>query len=343
MKRQRRKLLILLAVLLQIGAVAALALHKEWVLNSGRDLWVQTAPVDPRDIFRGDYVRLDYLFSRLRKDQIDPALRDRGLRKGEEVFLAMRIDESGVAEALRLQLEKPDFPYLSGRVNREWPYRGYHRQRDSGKPVKQERFSVPVQLRYGIERYYVEQGRGHELEAIRGRRDDFQRAMLVELAVPERGQALIRGYRWSNLGIKTEILQQPERDAQDEGASIRLRLRLRNEGDQGLQFLLKPQGCSFELVPAGLAPADADILLEDRDAYCAEQKPEAHRLQPDQTLDIDFDFNKPHWWATQAGKKVPLGRLNWNYRWRLVYREGPVPGLRGRIVSRAFHGRGNLD
>ena len=342
MNRRRRRMWILLAVLLQIGAVAAIAVQKEWVLYNGRSLWVQTAPIDPRDVFRGDYVRLDYLFSRLRSDQIDPELKQRGLRRGEAVYLAMRNDAGGVASADRLQLQRPDFPYLRGQVVAEWPYNGYHRQ-DAKSRGRFEPAAWPLRIRYGIEQYYVEQGRGLELEKMRGGRDDFQRAMLVELAVPDSGQALIRGYRWSNLGVRTEVLQRPERDAPDDQASIRLRLSLRNEGEQPLELKLRPDGCSFELRPTAQTPADADRMLIDREAFCAGRPVAVHRLEPGGELDIDFDFNQPQWRARVDGELKPLGKLPWNYQWRLVYRDPPPAGLRGRILSRAFHGGGNLD
>ena len=342
MNRRWRRRWVLLAVLLQIGAVAAIALHKEWVLHNGRSLWVQTAPIDPRDIFRGDYVSLNYLFTRLRSEQIDPALQQRGLRKGEAVYLAMRIDASGLASALRLQLQRPDFPYLRGWASAEWPYWGYHlrsrRNRDGFKPG-----DWPLRVRYGIEQYYVEQGRGLELEKIRGSRDDFQRSMLVELAVPDSGQALIRGYRWSDLAIRTKVLQQPEPEAPDDRASIQLRLSLRNEGKQPIELDLRPDGCSFELRPTAFAPADAERILVGREAFCSGRAPVRHRLTPGARLDIVFDFNQPQWRARVDGELKPLGRLPWNYQWRLVYRDPPPAGLHGRILSRAFHARGNLD
>ena len=336
-----KKPFILLAIALQIGAVAAIALHKEWGLRSGQSLVVQTAPIDPRDIFRGDYVRLDYLFSRLRADQIDPALRERGLRKGELVFLAMKTAPDGIAIARQLQLERPPFPYLPGRVQKEWPYRGYPdsspQQRARGKLE-----SWPLSVDYGIGRFYVEQGKGLEMEAIRGGRDDYQRPMLVELAVPESGQALIRGYRWADVSVHTEVLERPQRDAPDEQASARLRLSLRNETERPFELMLRPDGCSFDLVPAGQAPSDADGLL-DREAFCAGKPAAGQRVEPGESLDIDFDFNQPQWRVTLDGEQKPIGRLPWSYRWRLVYRESPPEGVRGRILSRAFHAGGTID
>ncbi len=337
-----KKPLILLAIAFQIGAVAAIALQKEWVLRSGQALVVQTAPIDPRDIFRGDYVRLDYLFSRLRADQIDPALRKGGLRKGERVYLAMSYGPDGIATAQRLQRQRPPFPYLPGQVKNEWPYSGYH----DAPPEQRARVKLenwPLRVDYGIGRFYVEQGKGLEMEAIRGGRDDYQRPMLVELAVPESGQALIRGYRWADVSLRTEVLERPQRDAPDDQASARLRLSLRNETGRPFELMLRPDGCSFDLVPAGQAPGDADSLLVERGPFCAGKQAAGQAVKPGKTLDIDFDFNQPQWLVMQDGTLKPIGRLTWNYRWRLVYREPPPEGVRGRILSRAFHAGGTID
>jgi uncharacterized membrane-anchored protein len=322
--------------------VAAIAVHKEWVLRTGRELLVQTAPVDPRDIFRGDFVRLSYPFTRLRASQLAPELRERGLRRGETVYLAMQADGKAPATARSLELQRPAFPYLPGRVIEEWPYPGYHQQ-SAGQRSRVNRDRWPLRIDYGIGRFFVEQGRGLEIERIRGARDDYQRAMLVRLAVPERGQALIRDYRWADLAIRTELLERPVQDAAADRASAKLRLSLRNDSDQTFTLALRADGCSFDLLPVAAAPEDAEALLLDRGAFCAVRQPDMRTIAPGQVLDIDFDFNQPQWRARQKGEPVPLGRLPSPYFWRLVYREPLPPGLDGRIISRAFHAGGSVD
>jgi len=329
-----RRWAVLLAVLLQIGAVAAIVVDKEWTLHRGRELVVQTAPIDPRDIFRGDYVRLDYLFSRIPAGRVDPALLHGGLRKGERLWLAMRPASGGVAVAARVQRQKPEFPYLRGRVVADWPMK---------KTPGDGQVTESLRLDFGIGRYYVEQGRGRVLEQIRGRRDDFQRAMRVRLAVAGNGEALIRDFDWADLSVRTSILSTPEADAPDERASAVIRLSLRNETDHPVTLGLRPDGCSFDLIPAGAFSGPVELMTEERSAFCVGREPVPYRLEPQGILDIDIDFNQPEWWATVDGELKPLGRLPWPYRWRLVYREPLPAGLRGRILSRAFHPGGQVD
>jgi len=337
-----RRLLILLAIGFQIAAVATIALRQEWVLKTGRELLVQTAPVDPRDIFRGDFVRLNYLFTRLRASQLDPPLRERGLRKGEAVYLAMQAAGNAPASARRLSLQRPAFPYLPGRVVEEWPYPGYHQQ-SAGQREKGQQHQRPLRVDFGIGRYFVEQGRGLEIERIRGGRGDFQRAMLLRLAVPERGQALIRDYSWADLAIRSEVLERPGRDAGSGRASVKLRLSLRNDSEQAFTLALKPDGCSFDLLPVPSAPEDAEELLADRSAFCATREPDMRRIAPGQVLDVDFDFDQPQWRVRWKGETVPPGRLPPQYAWRLVYRGPLPPAVDGRIVSPAFHAGGRID
>ena len=64
---------IALLVLVQIGALVAMIANKQWTLNTGTPVLLQTAPVDPRSLFMGDYARLAYSISQLPLDEIGRA------------------------------------------------------------------------------------------------------------------------------------------------------------------------------------------------------------------------------------------------------------------------------
>ena len=57
-----RKLLLALAViaLAQTGVLAAMVVDRTLLLKNGREITLPIVPVDPRDLFRGEYVRLGY-------------------------------------------------------------------------------------------------------------------------------------------------------------------------------------------------------------------------------------------------------------------------------------------
>lgn len=53
-------MLLLIGILLELVAVFGLFVPYEYLLSSGTEITLKTIPVDPRSIFRGDYVTLDY-------------------------------------------------------------------------------------------------------------------------------------------------------------------------------------------------------------------------------------------------------------------------------------------
>ena len=58
-----RKKLIIAAATLQVLVLAYMAGEREWVRQTGQNIFLRTAPIDPRDAMRGDYVRLNYAIS----------------------------------------------------------------------------------------------------------------------------------------------------------------------------------------------------------------------------------------------------------------------------------------
>jgi len=55
-----RKVRLALAILAlaQTGVLAAMVIDRVRLLTSGREITLPIVPVDPRDLFRGEYVRL---------------------------------------------------------------------------------------------------------------------------------------------------------------------------------------------------------------------------------------------------------------------------------------------
>ena len=68
-----------LALVWMVGARVSL-------LSSGREVVLETVPVDPRSIFRGDYVRLAYKISRLEGKDLPPEL---VLNRNDVIYLTL--------------------------------------------------------------------------------------------------------------------------------------------------------------------------------------------------------------------------------------------------------------
>jgi uncharacterized membrane-anchored protein len=337
----RKKLLIVLAVVFQIGVVASMVASREWLLATGKSYVFQTAPIDPRDIFRGDYVRLNYLFNSVPVSQLDEAILSKGLRKGEKVFLSLTTNSGGISSGGQLHAAPPQGPYLKGYVTSHWPNYYLDRQNEDAMR-KAVQNAWPVTVKYGIEQYYVQQDSGKEMEKLRGRRNDFQVPLLIYAAVSESGEAGIRSYEWANIALKTEIAHSPERDAPDEKASAVMQLTLKNRGNSALNLPLKADNCSFALVADGRrAPQDALNFASPRD--CAGKAVKMVPLPPGESYVVTFDLNQPNWWVIYKDKLTPPGKLPWEYRYRIEYQGEQIDGLNAAIVSSAFHGRGNVD
>jgi uncharacterized membrane-anchored protein len=56
----KQKIYFLVIVMAQVVLIFVMFSFYQTILNSGTEIWLKTRPVDPRDIFRGDYIQLDY-------------------------------------------------------------------------------------------------------------------------------------------------------------------------------------------------------------------------------------------------------------------------------------------
>jgi uncharacterized membrane-anchored protein len=147
------------------GILFSMVWDRVQLLRGGREIVVRIVPVDPRDIFKGDYVRLGYEapFSR-------PA---------KALFA-----EGG-------QFQGRVFATLEQAADEKWNVIAVARAR----PVKLSPNQIVLAatnrygtLNYGLERYYVPEGTGRRLE-------DKARAgvMSAIVAVNAKGQSAIKG------------------------------------------------------------------------------------------------------------------------------------------------------
>lgn len=112
------------------------------VLHMGEEILLETVPVDPRDILRGDYVALSYRISTVPKA---PKASFSELQKGGALYVALERNPSGVAKISGASTDRPKSGlYLKGRVT-------YFS-------------SNTIHCDYGLGAYYVPEGTGRELE-----------------------------------------------------------------------------------------------------------------------------------------------------------------------------------
>lgn len=176
MKIKNRKLAIWLVISLQVIFLFGLAGSYYAVDLMGEEVVLETAPVDPRDLFYGDYVNLGYEITELPRHLLrgqDEELSDIELYD-RPVYVQLERKENDVTfVASNVYLHKKDVPngslVLQGRI----------------ESVNKQ----TVWLRYGLERYYVPEGTGLELE-------EKREGMLVKIKIAPWGQAKISELTW---------------------------------------------------------------------------------------------------------------------------------------------------
>lgn len=152
--------------------------RKQWTLATGIPVQLETQPVDPRSLFRGDYVRLNYKISSFTVHQY-PNLE--GVKRGDPIYVSLkRKDEYWEPKAVSLFPPEWDGELILrgevDRVGRQW-----NRETRSYDEV------IQVWVRYGIENYFVPEGEGRAIE-----RPKAGEKISIEVAVDSCGRGAIR-------------------------------------------------------------------------------------------------------------------------------------------------------
>ncbi|HEV3303720.1 MAG TPA: GDYXXLXY domain-containing protein [Planctomycetaceae bacterium] len=169
--KARERPLLAISAAAQILVLAGMIVMRSIPYFRGQTVLLRVQPVDPRDMFRGDYVILSYEFSRLPpggiRDLPNPSTEPASFRN-QPVYVSLVAEPDGVH-------------YRAGAWSTTSPVDGLYLR---GTVVGSN------QAEFGIESYFVQEGRGHHYEeAIRNRR------LSAEVTVAPDGQAAVRGLR----------------------------------------------------------------------------------------------------------------------------------------------------
>lgn len=334
-----RKGLIILAIIAQVVVLAYMGAEREYIVRNGRTVHLRTAPIDPRDIFRGDYVALQYDISTIPVSKLRGGLADEENRKkGMKVYTFLKEGANGIAEVDFVTDRKPDHGlFIKGRLEENW---------------RTSLTKQALSVKYGIEAYYVQQGKGKEMEKKRGSRSGVQIPLEMEIALGGSGTTVIRDYVWSRLGIGLEAVETPSTENIAGRKSAKFRLTLVNASSSPLAIVNKPDLCSFSLEAVKWALEKHELAKSPCEDHALTDK-DVIVLQPVETRAFDFDFDDTRWYVLEDGKAVEAGALDNTEMFRLVYRAPSKEDSaqlkhkdiiwHGSLPSRAFHGRGNID
>ncbi len=140
--------LFILVLALQSAWILGTAFTQERVLHVGQLILLETQPVDPRDLLRGDFVRLNYKISDVPANLFSPPVKT-GLPPGTTVFVALApAGTNQFYEATRAGTDS--FTPAAGEVLLR------------GKSAQNWRNSTgSVHVEYGLEQYFVAEGTGN--------------------------------------------------------------------------------------------------------------------------------------------------------------------------------------
>lgn len=183
---------ILLIAIVQTSALFYLIASRNDILSSDTLIILETRPVDPRSLFRGDFVRLYYEINEL---QLENLQGDKAFKTNDLIYVVVaQLDKSApywtavaAYDHYPLPSEVPSREHviIQGVVknvaDRHW---NRSVKPDKGDPVD---YAISVTVSYGIESYFVPEGEGLRLE--RPKPGD---KITLEIAVADNGQMAIK-------------------------------------------------------------------------------------------------------------------------------------------------------
>ncbi len=182
---QWRTALIALVAAAQALVLVYMVADRESLLASGRRITLDVRPVDPRSLFRGDYVILSYDISRL-----SAGLFPQVPGTGERYLVRLRHDD-GAWKTVAVSRDQP-----AKVAENEFVLAGHVRY--APPDITADSF---VLMTYGIESFFVPEGVGKEIEQeIRPGR------VKVDLAVAGSGEAAIKALVIDGTRIEAEPL-----------------------------------------------------------------------------------------------------------------------------------------
>jgi uncharacterized membrane-anchored protein len=173
----RYRILLSLAILAlaHTGVLAAMVIDRVRLLSSGREITLPIVPVDPRDLFRGEYVRLGYDVGTVPIRLLEGPRP----RENEAFYVVLEKKPDGAWQTVKIA---SSFPQETS------PDRVVLKARATYWPGPQSSSAATVRVRYGIESYFVPEGQGKKLEDLAR-----EKKLATLVAVDARGDAAIKG------------------------------------------------------------------------------------------------------------------------------------------------------
>ena len=180
--KQYQKILFPVIVALQLCVLVSMITKQELLLANGTKVLLKCEPVDPRSLFSGDYVILNYEISTIGYDIISRSdLKDINDLERKDIYVALMIKTNDMHYKIAAisdsfdKLKQDDAIIIRGRV------------------VSAN--SNRLRVRYGVESYFVPQNEGKKIE-------ENLNNTSVEVSVSDNGDSVISKLFIGNQEVK---------------------------------------------------------------------------------------------------------------------------------------------
>lgn len=187
-----KKLILAAAILAgaQIAFLSWMIAGRAAILRNGQEVLLKVEPIDPRDLLRGDYVRLGYEIRNVPVKLVANAPAGEFVTEEGPIFVRLGRDADGYWRPRSAALRQPDGQPPAGEVDIRGTVTGGWTLGPEGA------FSVD----YGIDRFYVPEGEGRAIEA-----DIGERPFGILAAVASDGTAQIKAL----MDGETKLYEEP--------------------------------------------------------------------------------------------------------------------------------------
>lgn len=155
-KNSRKRIGFIIALAVPLILLLSLIVKPLWTLKTGENIVLKTVPVDPRDLFYGDYVTLQYEIEEVPKEKLSPNLikkLEKETSWGNFKVYGKLVAKDGVYILEELTETKPSQSlYLTGNLQ----YYSY---------FNTEEVEV-YDVNFSLNRFFVPENTGMELEGL---------------------------------------------------------------------------------------------------------------------------------------------------------------------------------
>ncbi|MDF2903596.1 MAG: hypothetical protein K0S25_1234 [Bacillus sp. (in: firmicutes)] len=152
----KRTKYLILACLVPVVILLGMTVTPLYTLYNGDEITLQTVPVDPSDVFRGDYVALQYEAEQVSIDLVDKGIKDKWEKEFNPIQVYVTLEKKNdVFTPIKVSVEKPEKGiFLKGKLN----YIDYAMDTKEYTQVKS------AFIEYSLDKYFVEDNTGTDWE-----------------------------------------------------------------------------------------------------------------------------------------------------------------------------------